>query len=70
MKKISELRAKLFKRKVKEDEFVYDFFKVLRNRGTLPFNVFPHFIRTIFHEDVKFNLDEEFLIVLKELPSS
>jgi len=35
----------------------------------LAYNIFPHFIRTIIHDDVKVKLDTEFLKHLKQLPS-
>ena len=31
----------------------------------LSFNIFPHFIRTVIHEDVKEKLDSEYLKRLK-----
>jgi hypothetical protein len=32
------------------------------------YNIFPHFIRTIIHDDIKIALDKEFLIEIKKLP--
>ncbi len=47
-----------------------DYFKVFKPAGLkLAYNVFPHFLRTVTHEDVKYKLDEEFLKCLKQLPS-
>ncbi len=70
IKKIADLRRELFKKKVREDQFVSDYFKIMKPAGLkLAFNVFPHFLRTITHEDVKHRLDEEFLRALKQLPT-
>lgn len=60
----------MFKKKIKEETFVVDYFKILKPAGLkLAYNVFPHFIRTIIHDDVKDKLDIEFLRYLKQLPS-
>jgi hypothetical protein len=49
---------------------VADYFKILKPVGLrLAFNIFPHLIRTIVYDDVKFRLDTEFLRHLKQLPS-
>lgn len=69
IKKISDLRRELFKKKTKEENFVADFFRILKPVGLkLAYNIFPHFIRTIVHEDAKNKLDLEFLKNLKQLP--
>lgn len=69
IKKIGDLRRELFRKKIKEETFVADFFRILKPVGLkLAYNIFPHFLRTITHDDVKNNLDLEFLRNLKQLP--
>ena len=50
LKKFYDLRVKLFKRKIKENEFVSEYLKIFKNIDLkFAFNLFPHFIRTIIH---------------------
>lgn len=59
VRKLGDLRRELFKKKIREDTFVADYFNLMKSVGlNLAYNIFPHFMRTITHEDVRHRLDE------------
>jgi hypothetical protein len=69
VRKFGDVRREFFKKKIREDQLVADFFKILKPAGLrVAYSVFPHFLRTITHEDTKSRLDDEYLKLLKQLP--
>ena len=69
LRKFVDVRRDFFKKKLREDQLVTEYLKLLKPAGLrIAYNVFPHFLRTIIHEDVKIRLDDEFLKLLKQLP--
>jgi hypothetical protein len=69
VRKFGDVRREFFKKKIREDQLVADYFKILKPAGLrVAYNAFPHFLRTIIHEDTKTKLDDEYLKLLKQLP--
>lgn len=57
------------KKQVGVDDFIEGFLKIMKNvslkNGYL---ILPHFVRTIVNEDLKFELDREIGLQMKNLP--
>ncbi len=69
VRKFSDVRRDFLKKKIREDQLVTEYFKLLKPAGLrVAYNVFPHLLRTMIHEDIKIRLDDEFLKLLKQLP--